>query len=329
MVEVAIRLCVALLFVAVGWLGAAPFDLTWKLAAAVGALSFLNWRFEIRGLKNSGVAGFFAIGDSFALAMFLASANVAPQLGFLVLVPCALAAARFGSPMISMAPLAASSLVAADGMFSRSGIPSPLLLLHAACVLGFSMVLGHRRAQAEPMPAREPLLHLEPRPQLIEDGLIHLRENYRKLRDAYRDLERRSRLDKVAARIGRAREADHFYGELCAALKELSRAGEMAIYTLARFEQIMVVRGTSEDFPRELGAHSVHVDLAKAPAIVPRAGRAGNRSGRRAGVALQCPLDSSGSDDWHGLCPRRPPFQVGSGSQRSRGMRCRCGCRDI
>ncbi len=271
MVELLVRLCVCLVFLLAGLLGYAPFDASWKAAAALAGLSFFGWRLEAKGLKRAGIGGFFAIVEAFILALLLAAAGSLNHLGFLVLVPCIYAGARFGSPMISMAPLAASCLVAAGTIYSKQGIPSLSVLAHAAGVLSVSLLLGQRRQAVTPPQLLPEAPELpEQQPQLIEDGLLQLRENYRKLRDAYNDLERRSRRDKIAARIAKAQTADgdRFYPAMCAALREIGQAEELAIYTLAQFDKVMVVRSVSEDFPGDLKDQSVEVDLGKAPALV-------------------------------------------------------------
>lgn len=269
MVELIVRLCVSLAFIVLGFVGFVPFDMAWKASAALAGLSFFGWQLEEKGLKNSGVAGFFAIAEGFILALYLASSGRLADLGFLILIPCIHAGARFGSPMISMAPLAASALVAADCLFAKAGKPSPLVLVHAVGVLSVSLLLGFRKHHSGSVPST-----LEPEfdrtPQVVEDGLLQLRENYRRLRDAYTDLERRSKKDKVAARIARAQawEGERFYSELCAALRELAHAEELAVYTLAQFDEVMVVRSVSEDYPGELKDLSIEVDVEQAPILI-------------------------------------------------------------
>jgi hypothetical protein len=272
MVELFVRLGCAAVFLILGWLRLAPMDVAWKVALALAGMSLFGWQLERNGLKKSGVAGFFAIAEGFALALFLASSGTIQQLGFLVLIPCIYAGARFGSPMISMAPLAASSVVAAGTLFAKNGIPAPEVLVHAAGVLSVSLLLGQRRpveVSETVEESEEPVEEPQRSPQLVED-LLELRENFRKLRDAYSDLERKSWRDKIAARIARAQEFEgsRFYKELCQALKDLSRAEEIAIYTLAQFEQLMVVKSVSQDFPTEMKDSAIQVDVNRAPIVV-------------------------------------------------------------
>lgn len=271
MVEVVVRVCVSICFLAFGLLGYAPLDVAWKAAAALAGVSVFGWLLERRGLKNSGVAGFFAVAEAFILSVLLSSAGALHEFGFLTLIPCVFAAIRFSSPMISMSPLIASGLVASDCLFAKNGVPSPAVLAHAAGVLSVSLLLGQRRHSESPQPQRVKEEIEEVRQgQLIEDGILQLRESYRKLRDAYSDLERRSRKDKIAARVARVQglEGEKFYTEMCVALRELTKAEELAIYTLAHFEQVMVVRSVSEDFPGDLKDRAIDVDVSRAPIVV-------------------------------------------------------------
>ncbi|MFI5386916.1 MAG: hypothetical protein ACHQ50_12450 [Fimbriimonadales bacterium] len=269
MVELVVRLCISLAILGLGALGFVPFDVAWKAAVALAGVSLFGWRVESKGLMNGGVAGFFAIAEAFTLAIVLAASGVLHELGFLVLIPCIYAGARFSSPMNSMAPLAASCLVGADCLYSKAGLPSPAVLFHAAGVLAVSLLLGHRTPTTSHTNVIEEH-NPHPAPQLVEDGLLQLRESFRKLRDAYSELERRSRKDKITARISKARmeEGEKFYSELCMALRELTRAEDLAVYSLAQFEQVMVVRSVTQDYPGDLRDRSIDIDVSKAPVVV-------------------------------------------------------------
>src|SRR5687768_1006753 len=119
MVELGARLLIAgaILFTA-GVLGALDLDFAWKVSAAVGAIAIFGWRLEVKGLKNPGIAGFFAVADCYAIALTLANAGQLANLGFLVLGPCAYAAAKHRSPSTFMAPLAGSSLLVSHAIFN-------------------------------------------------------------------------------------------------------------------------------------------------------------------------------------------------------------------
>lgn len=274
MLELSVRLVACVVMAILGLAQITPLAASWQAAMAVGALSVLAWWLDERARLNPGVAGFIAVGEAGALAYFLRAAEWHQTLGFLVLLPCALAAAFRGAPLVSMAPLAATSLVVADATMSRSGVPDPRTLAHAAVMLAIALVLGYRRA----IPAVEPVER--DAPQMIEDGAFQIRENYRKLRAAYQDLESRARRDRIAARIcacgdfrGRA-----FYIELCQAVRELTGASQVAVYTVGQFGDSLVVRGVTEDYPQPVRDQMVAVDLSKAPALIRQSAEAALRA---------------------------------------------------
>src|SRR5579862_8110709 len=109
MVELAIRLSIAIGVFGLGLMGFVPFDVSWKAALALTALPLFGHRFETKGLMNPGIAGFFAVADAVTLAILLGASGALHEFGFLVLIPCIYAGARFSAPMTSMAPLAASA----------------------------------------------------------------------------------------------------------------------------------------------------------------------------------------------------------------------------
>lgn len=274
MLELSARLLACIVLAILGMAQITPFDASWQAALAVGGLSVFAWWLEDRGTLNSGVAGFIAVGEAAALAYFLRAAELHQTLGFLVLLPCALAAAFRAAPLVSMAPLAATSLVVADATISKSGVPDPRTLAHAAVMLAIALVLGYRR----PSPAAE--APEAPAPQIIEDGAVQLRDNYRKLRAAYQELEARARRDRIAARVGAC--ADYrgrsFYIELCQAVRELTGASQAAVYTVGQFDDSLIVRGVTDDYPQPIRDQMVQVDLAKAPALIRQSAEASLRA---------------------------------------------------
>lgn len=269
MVELLVRLASGFIVLGCGLLGWAPMPVAGQCAAAFGVLAAVAWALDARRWRNSGIAGLLAIGDSLAISFALGAAGLAHQLGFLVLIPCAYAAANFGAPMISMAPLAASAIVATGAATSSTGVPDRAILLHAVGVLVTSLLLGQRRPTIVQVPPVPSVIE-ESSPQVIEDGFLQLRESFRKLRDAYRELERKSRRDKIAARIARVgeHEGGRFFDELCLAVRELTGAEQLAIYTLAQLDEVMVVRGVTESFPGELVDSSISVNLKQAPGLI-------------------------------------------------------------
>lgn len=266
MVELGARILIAgiLLFVA-GVFGLIGFDFAWKTSLAISAIGLFGWQLEAKGFKNPGVAGFFAIADAYTIALTLANLNQLSTMGFLVLAPCAYAAARHASPPNFMAPLAASSLLVGYSVFHQGQIPDTSLLLQAAGVMAIGLLLSHTKIVQVSQAAPEQVGANE---ILLEKGdYLEMRENFRKLRDAYRDLESKSRRGRIVASLDEARNGpeDRVFARLINKVKEVTGADHAAIYTVAQLADQFVVRATTAEFPAEYEDASLRVDLDLAP----------------------------------------------------------------
>jgi GAF domain-containing protein len=264
MFELAVRVLAAgaTVFVA-GVFGLLDFDFAVKVAAVVSALAFLGHRLELRGLRNAGAAGFFAVADAFAIALVLGAAGHLEHFGFLVILPCAWASARLGAQATSMAPLAASSLLVTH-IALVGNQPGAALLGQAACVLGISLIPPKVRVETvlvapDQTPIRQP-----------DESLFIVRENYRKLRDAYRDLERKSRDNRWVLQLDPIRSLGgaKFFESLADRLREISGAETVGVYSVAQFDDTMVVRATAGTAPDAMRTCSLHVDVEKGPSKV-------------------------------------------------------------
>jgi GGDEF domain-containing protein len=266
MVELAVRLlsvgAVILLAGVLGWPG---FDVVWQTGAFVCAYGFLGYWLDGRGRTNAGVAGLLACADSIAIAALLASQSSLSQFGFLVLAPVAYAAAKHGSLPSAMAPIAAFALLGADQWSNQGAPPTPIVLGHALGVLAVGLLLNHRRivvSVAKPvLPEwKEPLETVEP------DGFAELRENYRKLKDLYESLERRSRRDRHVNELRGclAGDAVRFPRRLAAQLKTLSGASSLALYTVAEQANSFVIRAVEGASGEAMRSSILRVGLQEA-----------------------------------------------------------------
>ncbi len=266
MVEIGARILIAggIIFLA-GMFGLLDFDFAWKTAAAFSAVGIFGYLLERRKLRNPGVAGFIAIADAYAVALLLAQAGHLPDLGFLVLAPCAFAVLRHQAPANFMAPLAASSLLVAHAVFSKGEMPSPMLLGQACALLVIGLLFSQpkvvhiEKEVATPLAANDIVLERE--------DYLELRENFRKLRDAYRDLEYKSRRGRMISIIDDARNggSERLFQRLTNKVKEVTGADHVAIYTVAQYAEQLVVRATTSGYPTELSDVSLRIDLDLAP----------------------------------------------------------------
>jgi len=99
----------------------------------------------------------------------------------------------------------------------------------------------------------------EPTPQTLSDGpepiaYLELRENFRSLRDQYRDLERRSRRDRIAVQLTEAADAtgETFEQRIAHRLREITGAAGTTLHTCAQFADAVVVRAASGNVPEPL-----------------------------------------------------------------------------
>ena len=266
MVELSIRLLAASTAVLLaGWLGHPEFAVAWKVGAVVSVYATLMYRIERKGLVSPGLAGFAAVADAFAIAFLVGSGGLLESLGFLVLAPCAYAAARYGSLPTGMAPLAAAAVLCAHATLGGAGTDAQVLA-QAGAVMLVGLLLNHRRivmtvTRDVPVPSEFP--HRGPEPE----GFLELRENFRKLREAYRDLERRSRRDRLVAQLQDARLAQggRFLPRLAARIQELTGAQSVGLYSVAKYADALVVRAVSGEMPDAMRTEGFEVAATHAP----------------------------------------------------------------
>ncbi len=263
-------LIAGLLLFASGATGVPDFGVSWKASLAIAALAAFGYQLERRGYRNPGIAGFFAVTDAAIIAFVLASAGKLDSLGFLVLAPCAFATMRHRAQPVFMAPLATASLLVAHSLSGKGDVPGVALLAQMAGVLAIGLLFPTSRHTITTVQAAERISDLNLIPIGPPDAILDLRENYRKLRDAYQDLDRRSRRDRRAALLGEARNgpASGFFRRLAERLAQLSSAEKVVLYTMAGYGGQFVVRSTHGDLPPEMQEAAIEVDPKLAPILI-------------------------------------------------------------
>lgn len=270
MVELAVRLLTAggLVFIA-GMAGWENFGAVWKTAAFVCGYAALGYTLKLTKRHNPGVAGILACFDAAAIAALLASTGSVDTFGFLVLAPVAFAAARYGSLPSAMAPIAAFELLGAEQWTNHGLPPSSSSMGHALGVLVVGLLLNHRRivvTVAKPVLPEtvEPLKEEEP------EAYMELRESFRKLKDMYAALERKSRRDRYAAdlRAAASGEGERFFKRLAIQLKKLSGADAVALYTLSEQGQSVVIRAFDGRIADSVQAAALTVRIGEASGVI-------------------------------------------------------------
>jgi hypothetical protein len=250
------------------WVGGAA-----ALFAALGVFVFL---LERRGLRNPGVAGFSAVADSFLVAFALAAVGRLDAFGYVVLAPLAYAAARFGSHPSAMAPLAAAALLVADAVVARHAQPSLGLLGTVGLVAAIGLLMTQRRtvmseSQAIGEPVLPPADPETPDEAIEPTAYLQLRESYRALRDEFRQLQIRSRQDRLLVRLVETRHAKgaDFYKSVASTMVKLTRVDQAILHTYAQFSDAFVVRAVEGEVPFAMSQQALHMDVTKGLESIP------------------------------------------------------------
>ncbi len=248
MVELSVRLLVSgLLTFLCGWLAPGEFGFALGVAGVHAAVAGLANRLVARELVGPRTAAVLGWTDAALLAALVA--RFAPlglptvALAGLPALGPALAARLRGGPTILGAPVAP---IALGGALSLERGGAYLALPLVACGLAsLVLVAGGGRAPApSPALAGEPERPSGPSADEEDGAILELRLAFRKLRDAYRELERTSRRDRVLAGLGEAKAGGDgtLFARVAERLRKLSGADGLALYTVALYDDLFVVR---------------------------------------------------------------------------------------
>lgn len=253
MLEFIVRVALAAALVLTGGLvGAEALDFVWRVALLFTGYSGLGFLLERRGLRNPGVSGFVAVADAALIAYLVARFGVLEEYGFLVLAPCAFAAARHGSNPAAMAPLAAAWLLVAANLATRMP-PSGPLLVQVLAVLVVGLLMNQARiVMTVTREIEVPVVPPTEGPEPVH--FMELRENFRRLRDHCRDLERKSRRDRLSMMLVEAvrGHSGRGYTRLAQALREMTGCDALSLHMASSVGDMMIVRGVSGPVPDEI-----------------------------------------------------------------------------
>lgn len=256
--EFAIRLVGAgLVLLISGWTEALPFDVAWKICAATTAYAVLAYLVEQKKLTNPGFAGLMAGLDALAIGATLAYSGALESLGLLVVMPIVFAVAKRGSNPLATGPIGAAALLF-SGPMANGGMPTPVAFAQSAAVLAIALLVNQPRLVIRPQTIREMISELaeeNAQPNQEESNtqaLIELRERYRRLTSAFRDLERRSRIDRIVAQLmlGR-REPGNDFGRIVEKLRAALDADGIVLSTATQSVDRMIVAASAGTVPAE------------------------------------------------------------------------------
>ncbi|MFN8139676.1 MAG: GAF domain-containing protein [Fimbriimonadales bacterium] len=248
-------------------------DVSLKISALTVAYAFLAFVLDRRKLGNPGMSGLFAGLDCLALAAALAYGNQLHNLGALVVAPIVYAVTKRGSNPLAMGPIGAAAVISAEGLVSNSMLPSPIVLVQGGLVLVVSMLANQPRVVVRPQTIQQMIAELaqseqsEKQVETSTQALIELREKYRRLNTTFRELERKSRVTRIASKLLLTRKKyagnlDAIADQLC----ELLELKGVVIYTTNQVGDRMIVSATGGRSARNCDGVSFPVNGREAAA---------------------------------------------------------------
>ncbi|MEQ1823814.1 MAG: GAF domain-containing protein [Fimbriimonadaceae bacterium] len=267
MIEFAFRLvAVAAVVFLSGWLGTPPFDLAWRIGLGYSALASLAYLLNSKKMMGAGLNSALAIIDSAAVACLLAASGLLASYGYLVLLPCAYVTLTRKSYQSAIGPVLAGTVFFVFAMFQSGSTPVSLYVLCGALGLIGSM-LGRRVTLVQPrivVPTEldQPVAASNPDDPTESDEFLAIREQFRKLKAAYGDLEKKSRRDRLSVKILEASfpTGEKFFDLLASKVMEITDADAVSVFTLAEFDDVFVRKGIAGEMHADIADHAFPMD---------------------------------------------------------------------
>ena len=270
MVELSIRLLVSgLLVFATGIVAPGEFVAALGVAGIQASGAGLMERLIARGLMSGRVALAFAAIDAGAIAVVLARG--VPPMWAAALAPLALVGPALAIRLRDASPNLALPLapLAVAGAFAANGDPNLAILPTVATTLAALAMWANGGVRTVTLTVDAPVVTKSAEDE--DAVLADLRLAFRKLREAYRELEKSSRRDRMLAGLGEARmgmEGTQFE-RVTSRLRKLAGADGLVLYTVAQYDDLFVVRAAVGDLaaaqttqPLEINAKAAAADIA-------------------------------------------------------------------
>jgi hypothetical protein len=229
--------------------GPLPFQTGWRAAAVFAAYSALAYLLERRGFRSAGVAGLVAAADAGVLCFCLAAMGQLERFGFAALLPMAWATLRFGSSMVSMAPIGAAWILVGANLQGSGGF-GPVHMAQALVVLALGLLAQprtHVRTVREVVEVPVPADASNASPMEYTE----LRESFRTLRDHAQALEARSRKDRLTAHLWESAEGDlePNFQEVAKRARTIFGCEGLTLYSTNQSLGRLVVQAATGDVP--------------------------------------------------------------------------------
>ena len=261
-----------------GATGMPPFMAILQLAGLQCAVGVFTFTLDRKNLRLPAISALIACADALMIEFALASVAKSPALitfGFLAFAPIVLSAARHNANPFLMAPVVSSGLVIAhmanNGWhFANTNILGiALTFLVVGCLVKPISKSAPSDDYEDNESQMEPTYDLA-QLQLVEAYNAELRSNYRQLKDAYRDLDRKSRKDRVAAILaeanGVANQSGYFF--LCEKIAEATGAAGVLLYTVANATDQFIIKGAAGELNETQLTESLHINAKQSLALV-------------------------------------------------------------
>ena len=258
MIELSVRFVLAGLMVFIsGIAGVPPFEPIMKLSLLQSALGIFAYTLDRKNLRLPAISALIACADALMIEFALASITKSPGLdtfGLLALAPILIAASRNNANPFLMAPVASAGFVAAHMANNNWHLASTNILGYAVTflVIGCLAKPYSKTQKAAPTETVFEQRHEDPSAyieqfRIVESYNEELRNNYRQLKDAYRDLDRKGRKDRVAATLAEVRGSTNQSGFffLCDKIAEATGATSVLLYTIASVGDQFIIRGAA------------------------------------------------------------------------------------
>jgi GAF domain-containing protein len=248
--EFAFRVVGAGLLAVLGGLGLLPFPIAWRLSLFLSAYALVAYLAQERGLMNPARYGILAVADVVCLSLVLGYAGLLDTASFLVLVPVVYAVAKRGTSPVAVGSVSAGVLFGVD-IWREGGVSFTWgFLVQVAGVLGISLLAHQERIVVTPKTIQEMLAELarsagaEREDQSLQ-ALLDLREKYRQLSSAYRELEKRSRVDRLGVALMLSRSSPGDWSFFAETLRKELGADGVVLHTVSGDKERLVVRSSS------------------------------------------------------------------------------------
>ncbi|HWP31101.1 MAG TPA: GAF domain-containing protein [Fimbriimonadales bacterium] len=253
MYEFACRLVAAIgLFAVSRWFGQPPMEIAWIIGVLTATYAAVAFLVESKKKTNPAFAGLVAGLDSLAISAALAYSGWLHFFGLIVVAPLVYAVAKRGSNPLATGAIAAAALVFANAM-AIGTLEDPIAFAQSAGILIVALFANSPRIVVRPKTIQQMIAELaEPAIENSTQALIELREKYRRLAREYRELERKSRVDRLGTKVllGRA-HAGGALSDVMNQVREMMRAEGIILFTKNQLGDRFIVNEKAGRVPKD------------------------------------------------------------------------------